>query len=98
MGPVAGEFQRRNRLVIIIDCECNLLATAVEEPSCRTSRSRAAAGRKGWRQGRRPLVRFAGLTLNLAACTLARELGEPIPLTRGEFALLRLFARGQDGC
>jgi DNA-binding winged helix-turn-helix (wHTH) protein len=35
--------------------------------------------------------RFAGLVLDFAACTLTRDSGEPIPLTRGEFALLRLF-------
>jgi tetratricopeptide (TPR) repeat protein len=32
------------------------------------------------------LVRFAGLVLDLDACMLARESGEAIPLTRGEFA------------
>jgi two-component system OmpR family response regulator len=37
------------------------------------------------------LVRFAGLVLNLDAWTLARDSGEAIPLTRGEFALLRMF-------
>jgi DNA-binding winged helix-turn-helix (wHTH) protein len=36
-------------------------------------------------------VRFAGLVLNLDASTLARDSGEAIPLTRGEFALLRMF-------
>jgi TolB-like protein/DNA-binding winged helix-turn-helix (wHTH) protein len=36
-------------------------------------------------------VRFAGLVLDLDACTLARESGEEIPLTRGELALLRVF-------
>ena len=36
-------------------------------------------------------VRFAGLVLDLGACTLARESGEAIPLTRNEFRLLRLF-------
>ena len=36
-------------------------------------------------------VRFAGLVLDLSACTLVRESGEAIPLTRGEFRLLRLF-------
>ena len=36
-------------------------------------------------------VRFAGLVLNLDACTLARNSGDAIPLTRGEFALLRMF-------
>src|SRR5277367_3572325 len=38
-----------------------------------------------------PPVRFAGLVLDLDACTLARESGEAIPLTRGELALLRVF-------
>ena len=38
------------------------------------------------------LLRFAGLVLDLDACMLARETGEAIPLTRGEFALLRVFA------
>ncbi|MGO9359460.1 MAG: winged helix-turn-helix domain-containing protein [Xanthobacteraceae bacterium] len=33
--------------------------------------------------------RFAGLVLDFDACTLARDSGEPIPLSRGEFALLR---------
>jgi DNA-binding winged helix-turn-helix (wHTH) protein len=37
------------------------------------------------------LVRFAGLVLNLDACMLARESGEAIPLTHGEFAVLRMF-------
>ena len=37
-------------------------------------------------------VLFAGLILDLDACTLARESGEAIQLTRGEFALLRFFA------
>jgi adenylate cyclase len=37
-------------------------------------------------------VRFAGLVLDLDARTLARESGEAIALTRGEFALLRAFA------
>jgi adenylate cyclase len=36
-------------------------------------------------------VRFAGLVLDLDACTLARESGEAIPLTRGELMLLRVF-------
>ena len=36
-------------------------------------------------------VRFAGLILDLDASTLARESGEAVPLTRGEFALLRVF-------
>ena len=38
-----------------------------------------------------PLVRFAALVLSLDACRLARDSGEAIPLTRGEFALLRMF-------
>ena len=36
-------------------------------------------------------MRFAGLVLNLDACMLARDPGEAISLTRGEFALLRMF-------
>jgi adenylate cyclase len=36
-------------------------------------------------------VRFAGLVLNVDACRLLRESGAPIALTRGEFALLRMF-------
>ena len=36
-------------------------------------------------------VRFAGLVFDLDACALARDSGEAIPLTRGEFRLLRLF-------
>jgi TolB-like protein/thioredoxin-like negative regulator of GroEL len=38
------------------------------------------------------LVRFAGFILDLDGCTLSRESGEAIPLTRGELALLRFFA------
>src|SRR5262252_6931816 len=38
-------------------------------------------------------VRFAGLILDLDACTLSRDTGETMPLTRGEFALLRFFAK-----
>jgi adenylate cyclase len=37
------------------------------------------------------VVRFAGLAFDPAACTLARESGEAILLTRGELALLRVF-------
>jgi TolB-like protein/DNA-binding winged helix-turn-helix (wHTH) protein len=37
------------------------------------------------------VVRFAGFVLNFDACLLARESGEPMPLTRGEFAVLRMF-------
>jgi pimeloyl-ACP methyl ester carboxylesterase/DNA-binding winged helix-turn-helix (wHTH) protein len=37
------------------------------------------------------VVRFAGLVLSLDACMLARDSGGAIPLTRGEFALLRMF-------
>jgi DNA-binding response OmpR family regulator len=36
-------------------------------------------------------VRFAGLVLSLDGCMLARDSGDAIPLTRGEFALLRMF-------
>jgi adenylate cyclase len=36
-------------------------------------------------------VCFAGLVFDLGACALVRESGEAIPLTRGEFRLLRLF-------
>ena len=35
--------------------------------------------------------RFAGLVLDLDACTLVRKSGQTIALTRGEFALLRVF-------
>jgi TolB-like protein/DNA-binding winged helix-turn-helix (wHTH) protein len=37
------------------------------------------------------LVRFAGLVLSLDACMLARDSGDAIPLTRAEFAVLRMF-------
>ena len=36
-------------------------------------------------------LRFGGLSLDLDSCTLTRESGETISLTRGEFALLRAF-------
>jgi hypothetical protein len=38
-------------------------------------------------------VRFAGFVFDLGDCTLARESGEAILLTRGEFRLLRVFVR-----
>jgi TolB-like protein/Flp pilus assembly protein TadD len=41
-------------------------------------------------EGRTP-QRFAGLILDLDACTLVRESGATIALTRGEFALLWVF-------
>jgi TolB-like protein len=44
----------------------------------------------------KPPFRFASFVLDLEACMLARESGEPIPLTRGEFALLRMFV-GRPG-
>jgi adenylate cyclase len=37
------------------------------------------------------LLSFAGFILDLNACTLVRETGEAVALTRGEFALLRVF-------
>ena len=37
------------------------------------------------------LLRFAGFILDLDARTLVRETGEAVALTRGEFALLRVF-------
>jgi DNA-binding response OmpR family regulator len=40
---------------------------------------------------------FARLVLDLAACTLKRESGGAIALTRGEFALLREFVRRPAG-
>jgi TolB-like protein len=43
-----------------------------------------------------PPLRFASFVLDLDACTLARESGETIALTRGEFALLRMFV-GRPG-
>jgi adenylate cyclase len=53
-----------------------------EVPESEGSESRREAGAP---------IRFAGLVLDLDACTLARESGEAIPLTRGEFALMRAF-------
>ena len=52
-----------------------------DEPESETKPPREAAR----------LMRFAGLVLDLDAFTLARGSGEAIPLTRGEFALLRFF-------
>jgi class 3 adenylate cyclase/predicted ATPase len=37
------------------------------------------------------IMRFASLVYDLDACTLAHDSGEAIPLTRGQFALLRMF-------
>ena len=50
------------------------------------------AGRSSQDQ-KRGVFGFAGLVLDLGACTLQRESGEAIALTRGEFALLREFVR-----
>ena len=54
---------------------------------------RDTAGFDGVKPSREPasVLRFAGLVLNFDACLLAREFGDPIPLTRGEFAVLRMF-------
>ena len=54
---------------------------------------RDATGLDGFEPSREAAtsLRFAGLILDLDACMLARESGEAIPLTRGEFALLRMF-------
>jgi len=49
-------------------------------------------GSKPLREEAASRVRFAGLVLDLDAHSLARDSGEAIPLTRGEFALLRVFA------
>ena len=45
------------------------------------------------RREERGAFAFAGLVFDLDACTLQRESGEAIALTRGEFALLREFVR-----
>ena len=54
---------------------------------------RDTAGSDGVEPAREPAsaVRFARFVLNFEACLLARESGDPIPLTRGEFAVLRTF-------
>jgi TolB-like protein/DNA-binding winged helix-turn-helix (wHTH) protein len=54
---------------------------------------RDTAGFDGVKPSREPasVVRFAGFVLNFDACLLARESGDPIALTRGEFAVLRMF-------
>ena len=54
---------------------------------------RDTAGFDGVKPSREPgsVVRFAGFVLNFDACLLACESGEPMPLTRGEFAVLRMF-------
>jgi TolB-like protein/DNA-binding winged helix-turn-helix (wHTH) protein len=54
---------------------------------------RDTAGFDSVKPSREPasVVRFVGLVLDFDACLLAREAGEPIPLTRGEFAVLRMF-------
>jgi TolB-like protein/DNA-binding winged helix-turn-helix (wHTH) protein len=54
---------------------------------------RDTVGFDGVKPSREPasVVRFAGLVLDFGACLLARESGDPIPLTRGEFAVLRMF-------
>ena len=49
------------------------------------------AGRSS-QDGKRGAFGFAGLVFDLDACTLKREPGEVVALTRGEFALLHEFA------
>lgn len=44
----------------------------------------------------KPAVAVRRLVLELDACTLARDSGETIALTRGEFSLLRMFV-GRGG-
>ena len=39
------------------------------------------------------VLRFSNLALDLDACTLKRESGEPVAVTRAEFALLRVFVQ-----
>ena len=58
--------------------------------------SRREGSDKSLSQRTSPPLRFAGLVLELDACTLARDSGEMIALTRGEFALLRMFV-GRPG-
>ena len=57
-------------------------------------------GGEGDREGSAQLpkgcLRFGGLSLDLDSCALTRESGETIPLTRGEFALLRALT-GRPG-
>jgi TolB-like protein len=54
---------------------------------------RDASGTDGVKPSREAasVMRFACLVHDLDACTLARDSGEAISLTRGEFALLRMF-------
>ena len=49
------------------------------------------AGASGHASEARSLVRFADFVLDLDACRLERENGEPVALTHGEFSLLRVF-------
>jgi DNA-binding winged helix-turn-helix (wHTH) protein len=53
----------------------------------------ARNARKNPEEEERGAFGFAGLVLDLDSCTLTRESGEAIALTRGEFALLREFVR-----
>jgi DNA-binding response OmpR family regulator len=54
---------------------------------------RDAPESRQWEQPREApsLLRFAGFILDLDASTLVGETGEAVALTRGEFALLRIF-------
>ena len=49
------------------------------------------SGRSEQPRGAPALFRFVGFILDLDARTLVRETGEAVALTRGEFALLRVF-------
>ena len=50
-----------------------------------------SAGPAGDAGERRNRVGFSGFVLDLDACRLEREKGEPVALTHGEYALLRFF-------
>ena len=99
MNAVTSECRLSDSRVIFQRRPCNSWPSGcnppLPSPRARADARRSArtVGRRGAPFGRTRLspVRFAGLVFDLSACTLVRESGEAIPLTRGEFRLLRLF-------
>ena len=86
-----GERRRRNRLVIsgvlgVTITRFGIACAAMQDP-----RSLSAAIAVRYRLGRRRRCASPGSSSTSAPARLPANSGETIPLTRGEFALLRIF-------
>src|SRR5882757_7500327 len=94
-SPASGGCRGCNRLVIFKRTGCNFAHQDASAPMQEKFDRREGVEESLSRPANPPL-RFASFVLDLDACTLARESGETIALTRGEFALLRMFV-GRPG-